>query len=637
MRLSQCHHRPHPTPPRRLNSKHVPKPRPARQRPQRAGQRASSSESFTRTVSASKDRPKPWTMDGNARWAIHDHLVTIPQITSSPEGTILIGGVPKVYVALDVRFKQLVEFDCSTGVMRSLVELVLRWHDERLAFIGKDYDPNWDSERDTVAVYADSPGNSEVWVPLVVPSEQSEANVNETLNYIYRIHVYDNHARLARGWNVEWTRTLVLSSLCQMWLPRYPFDDHSCNISFMPWESDDSSYLVNAGNVEDSRQSAALQVQSEFSVAAVNLSHLYLTSDDNLVAGLQDRQIPVVILSLKVIRNSMYICNNVVVPLCFMLLFGYVTFWMPWYWYDRVTFAFSLMLTAFTIMNVNPDVEVMTTTSTVLEDFQSRCLVLLVIPAVETTVVSLVHHSLQTSSDMATAAYVRACDMVFRRLEQQFAGESTPMNRTPIHVHATPRRTTIPLPTAVPQRLPTLRGRNAEASLTATRNTETCLTLCAPRSSIGSYLTSPTNNSINAFLDCADTSYEMYAVLNAVENSSPSVMDSYRVALRIDRFFQCVYPGVVLMCVGDLLLDVYNGDLAMISAGVDPSMLFVHSLFTNSPVTQSANVGVRGLLMQYIVYSIGSVMLCMWTVAFVMYSMDVSRHSQQVEASLLGL
>lgn len=98
------------------------------------------------------------------------------------------------------------------------------WSDERLKYNGSDYFDDWDSFMDSVNVYT-GPGG-DIWYPDVALKNGPFSNIDEVSNFPFRsgltsrrnsiirlrAQIYDELFLETFGWNVHWSRMLVLNS-----------------------------------------------------------------------------------------------------------------------------------------------------------------------------------------------------------------------------------------------------------------------------------------------------------------------------------------------------------------------------------------------------------------------------------------
>ncbi|KAH0478492.1 MAG: uncharacterized protein KVP18_002161 [Porospora cf. gigantea A] len=109
--------------------------------------------------------------------------------------------------------------DYKKGELTLTVWLKMYWADPRLAYESYDLVPDWDSATMNVGAPLES-----VWYPDVQLNEVSSDVLQEETNFVYGVSIYDRHFMEAKKWNVAWSRQLVLTASCSLYLAAFPFD-----------------------------------------------------------------------------------------------------------------------------------------------------------------------------------------------------------------------------------------------------------------------------------------------------------------------------------------------------------------------------------------------------------------------------
>lgn len=99
-----------------------------------------------------------------------------------------------------------------------------------------------------------------------------------------------------------------------------------------------------------------------------------------------------------------------------MCFFGYLSFWLPFYWYDRIVLSVSIVLTVFAVMLFTANARPPMGDDTWLDIYQAGCIVLCTIPAIETVVISHLRDKIETVNEVARAQ---------RRLDEQLGKDCT--------------------------------------------------------------------------------------------------------------------------------------------------------------------------------------------------------------------
>eukprot|EP00915_Cephaloidophora_sp_WS-2016_P008088 GHVH01011178.1.p1 GENE.GHVH01011178.1~~GHVH01011178.1.p1 ORF type:complete len:583 (+),score=69.50 GHVH01011178.1:52-1800(+) len=295
-----------------------------------------------------------------------------------------------VEIGMSMKFMKNLGIQASNGNLNFVVWLRFFWNDPRLAYHGSDYFEDWDPFVDSVSVYTGPDGI--IWYPDVTLLNGVYSNIDEVSNWSFKAQVYDSKFLDSYGWNVFWSRMLVLKTRCTVNYERFPFDTQLCTFVFAPWTwaYRTELFIIFAGfpNVVEVGYSDSLTSEN-FELTNDNIMVFHTTNASRSCTSsgatlLCKPEVEKVAYVLRMRRLPHYFNINLIWPLTTMMFFSYLTFWLPFRVYDRVCLTVMVLFTVFSIMSVlvadRPPYEFQTW----LDDFISGTTILCMLPAFET-------------------------------------------------------------------------------------------------------------------------------------------------------------------------------------------------------------------------------------------------------------
>ena len=170
----------------------------------------------SRIVHPSTRLPQLWRLQHSTHTSSGGALPSDHQQNADP------GSMPAmrpVRVGLALTVWKVHGIDYKKGELTLTVWLKMYWADPRLAYESYDLVPEWDSATMNVGAPLDS-----IWYPDVQLNEVSSDALQEETNFVYGVSIYDKHFMEAKKWNVAWSRQLVLTASCSLYLAAFPFD-----------------------------------------------------------------------------------------------------------------------------------------------------------------------------------------------------------------------------------------------------------------------------------------------------------------------------------------------------------------------------------------------------------------------------
>eukprot|EP00921_Rhytidocystis_pertsovi_P001576 GHVQ01002679.1.p1 GENE.GHVQ01002679.1~~GHVQ01002679.1.p1 ORF type:complete len:733 (+),score=71.00 GHVQ01002679.1:406-2604(+) len=327
----------------------------------------------------------------------------------------------------------MLELDLTRGSLHLSVYCRLLWADERLLYDGREYLPRWNSSIDSLEIHVNGIGDEAIWVPDITFANSLEHNMSERSNYSYRGQLFDQTFLKHNGWNVYWSRILVTNTRCKVDLKLYPFDTQVCLLVLTPWVgisrwvflwndfevdgkppipyfNDDvpqDSHTYNIADVE------VYSTHQPYRPAEAHYKshprHNYLVHpidtlpeamDEPAWSSCSEDQKPCVVYRLTFRRKAHYYLVNFVWPLSLMVLVAYISFWVPFYMFDRLALLLSVLIAVFALMFITAGNRPPSAGDTWLDRFQAGVIILCLIPAVETVCVTRLHTVLAKRSEI---------------------------------------------------------------------------------------------------------------------------------------------------------------------------------------------------------------------------------------------
>jgi len=252
---------------------------------------------------------------------------------------------------------------------------------------------------------------SKVWTPDLELAEKVDEFVNMCNDAPLQVFSEDIAEAMPGDsrYNVLWSQSCILTLKCRIVLVEFPFDSHTCNLTFEPWA--DASYGLRlspnaSGNDIDNEQ---------FSVHLGASDVVLVERSRELLASTKRIPWPSMVFTVSIRRFSRYYVVNYIIPLFLMVVLSWFTFWIPLDRSDRVAYTVTLLLTAMAVQFTTSDKRPAEKSDGWIDNFQVMTTILICIPILETVLLFRLHARLsaRVPEEIAEGA-INAVDRSFR-------------------------------------------------------------------------------------------------------------------------------------------------------------------------------------------------------------------------------
>ena len=227
-------------------------------------------------------------------------------------------------VNVSLNLVALTELNEVKGYISTVGFLDVSWIDERMTWDPADY-------KGISSVTIDS---SKVWIPDIITSNPAD-----------KVHAFSEISTGIRyfSFGLAWWRPgSVIKTICFIRIPAYPFDVHTCPISFAAWGTFPFELVLQAPT-----NTVTTSFYSENSEWA-----LTRTSAGAAIAG---SQLSMVGFDIQFSRRSTFLVVNVLVPIVFLSVLNSVVFLLPQESGERVSFSVTVLLSFTVFLSVIGD------------------------------------------------------------------------------------------------------------------------------------------------------------------------------------------------------------------------------------------------------------------------------------------
>jgi hypothetical protein len=287
----------------------------------------------------------------------------------------------KIKVRVGMTLLKILAVDQREGSFKVVVWHRMTWTDYRLFYNVSDvHGFAWDSDKDFVPVEAKS-----LWTPdieLLNAAAMPEQSNNEEP----RAYLYDEAKARKDGYNVYLSIPTIYTSKCDLELGMFPFDTQTCELVFGAWSA--SSRFVDFGRLTQSSSTIGLpEKNEEFEVVSVE-GRTDVYESALITPGVE---YPTVVYSIKLQRHTRYYIVNYILPLGTLVVLSAMTFWLRIDSGERQGYQVTMLLAVFAVAYLAAERLPASPTDTWIEEFQTWCLILTVVPAVESVVLDSFH------------------------------------------------------------------------------------------------------------------------------------------------------------------------------------------------------------------------------------------------------
>jgi len=294
----------------------------------------------------------------------------------------------RIQVNIGMTLLKILAVNQYKGSFRAAVWQKLMWTDYRLFYNTSDlHGFAWDSHSDFIPIEANS-----IWKPDVELLNQAEMPEHEDAP---RAYLYDEEKARADGYNIMLSIPTIFESKCELDMRLFPFDEQTCHMEFSTWSA--SSRFVSFDTKDhDSVHTMRLpENNEEFQVKELSVRKSVFSFKVT-----EDVEFPTVEYTIVLQRYPRYYIVNYILPLATLVVLSTATFWLDLRGGERHSFQITLLLSVFAVAYLAAEKLPESPRDTWLEEYQSWCLILAVLP----TVVSAALESIDRFSRDADAA-----------------------------------------------------------------------------------------------------------------------------------------------------------------------------------------------------------------------------------------
>lgn len=299
-------------------------------------------------------------------------------------------------VKLGIAIKK-VNFNIHSSTLTMDIWLRMKWLDERLLYdpvpmFGSSWDPH-----DYLPISMMTGDDTNLWVPDV-----NCVNATDSIDGMIMSHAYVNH-NLSPGFlndtdgvpfNVFLSRPGRISVHCSPQLSNFPFDTPSCALDFQSWGfSNEYFRIVNMSEGWQESGDMPLSMDYKFDdegpFAWDEVGELQRQRHDVEDSSACDMSFSNYRVTMKLRRLPSYHITHSVAPLSMVVFLSALTFWLPINNNssgsgERLSYTVMLVLTIITVMLFTAEKKPAVPETTWMDKWQTRSLLLSVVPVIET-------------------------------------------------------------------------------------------------------------------------------------------------------------------------------------------------------------------------------------------------------------
>lgn len=297
----------------------------------------------------------------------------------------------QLHVQLGLNVRKVVAVDIVRGTVQLSTWLRMKWYDHRLDFNGSNlFGPLWQQYK-RVSVESNA-----VWKPDVVEVhsiKNSDEDFLDTRMSIMEVNPDDP------GWNIFWSRPGLMESRCNMDLTKFPFDVQRCELRFEAW-THHSGFLSLQTMANGSQQTDELKDEFHEYTFKRLIYNQECGKEYNAAPGSWSA----ICVTFELERLPLYYLSHSILPLMLLVCLTTATAWLavkPDHSGsgERLSFTLTLLLTMFALMLFTADKRPMLGSDAWLDQFQSWCIFLTVLPVLETIFIMWVYRNSQMEGD----------------------------------------------------------------------------------------------------------------------------------------------------------------------------------------------------------------------------------------------
>jgi len=285
--------------------------------------------------------------------------------------------------------------DCIAGKIELPLRVWIYWYDPRLVF------PVEVSNRTGVAGSSVSIDPGAIWTPdLEVSERMGQQECTEGPAVLYDLAFSEQHPLVDRGfkYNVMWPRSCTMTTRCDCNLVNFPFDEHTCNITWIPL-AERGYKVVDAGHLPDVSTVPRLADGSGDykmgpKIDSVEFTYWFLTDGSPTVQyfdriapkfhTLGERQANRKLIHFQ--RAPEYFVVNFLCPTMILVFMEWFTFLVPLEKADRVAYGVTLLLANIATQFITADRRPPEKSNTWIDLFSAASLILIVYPILITVI-----------------------------------------------------------------------------------------------------------------------------------------------------------------------------------------------------------------------------------------------------------
>jgi hypothetical protein len=289
----------------------------------------------------------------------------------------------RIRVNIGLTLLKILAVDQYKGSLKTVVWLKMTWTDYRLFYNASTlHGFKWDSDQDFIPIEA-----TDIWRPDVeLLNQAAMMQQSETPgDGKPRAYLYDSEKARSAGYNVMLSIPTILESKCDLDIRSFPFDKQTCPLEFGTWSASDRFIAFDTMDTTETVQTKLPEHNEEFAVKNIDVR----TSDFSFKLT-EGTKFPTVVYKVTLQRYPRYYIVNYILPLATLVVLSTMTFWLDLRGGERQGFQITLLLSVFAVAYLAAEKLPESPRDTWIEEYQSWCLILAVVPAVQSGVLDSV-------------------------------------------------------------------------------------------------------------------------------------------------------------------------------------------------------------------------------------------------------
>ncbi|XP_019903558.1 5-hydroxytryptamine receptor 3B, partial [Esox lucius] len=283
-------------------------------------------------------------------------------------------------IYIDLILQSVLDVDGKTQQVTTSIWYRQIWTDEFLVWDPEEFD----------GITEISLSSDTIWVPDLIISEFVDVGESPAIPY-----VYVNSSGMVKN-----NKPIQVVSACDLEMYAFPFDKHSCPLTFRSWLHSVTEVNLTLWRSADeiANNQKSFMDDGEWELLSVPSRYWQVHQDEKDYAHIQ--------FNVLIRRRPLLYVVSLVIPSIFLMVVDIISFYLPPNSGTRITFKTSVLL-GYTVFRVNLMDEMPATAirTPLIGVFFAVCMALLVLNlAISILVVKLLHHNEKEVKEMSVSA-----------------------------------------------------------------------------------------------------------------------------------------------------------------------------------------------------------------------------------------